>query len=185
MRKILTLVLLLSFSLIHIGGADATIKKPSTAKSKVTIKYTKKPLPLKARQMKAKYKKASRGETTADAILRRAASVLGTPYSFGSTGNSSFDCSGFTSYAYKAAGIDLPHSSGGQASLGSHVDRDSLQKGDLLFFENSDKTRIGHVGIYIGNNNFVHASTSKGVTVTSLGDDYYNNRYVGARRILK
>ena len=185
MRKLLTLLLIVSISFIHITGADASTKKQNIVKHKVTVKYTKKPLPSKARAMKDTYKKSSRGESSADAILRRAASVLGTPYSYGSTGNGSFDCSGFTSYAFKAVGIDLPHSSGGQASLGSRIDRDSLQKGDLVFFQNSGETRIGHVGIYIGDNNFVHASTSKGVTVTSLDDSYYKERFVSARRILK
>lgn len=193
MRKLLIILLIVSFSYLHIGEAGAKSVQPKTptkSKQVSTVKVVKKPivkktLPLKARDLKAKLAKVSRAESMADAILRRGAGVLGTPYSYGSTGNGSFDCSGFTSYAYKAAGIDLPHSSAGQASLGSLISQDSLQKGDLVIFNNSGNTRIGHVGIYIGDNSFIHASTNKGITVTSLDDSYYKERYVCARRLLK
>lgn len=188
MRRFLILLLIVSFSYLHIGEAGAKSIQPKTivkTKQVTAKKVTKLPLPLKARVLKANLAKSSRGESTADAIIRRGAGVLGTPYSYGSTGNGSFDCSGFTSYAYKAAGINLPHNSAGQASLGIFIDQDSLQNGDLVFFNNSGDTRIGHVGIYVGNNNFIHASTSKGITVTSLDDSYYKQRYVCARRLLK
>ena len=163
--------------LLHISPALAksVSKHKNITKSKITSNK---------RTSSSSLQTPSRSESQIDAVLRRAIAQIGTPYAYGSTGDGSFDCSGFTAYSYKAANIELPHSSLGQASLGTHVDRDKLCKGDLLIFNNPANTRIGHVGIYIGENNFIHASTSRGVTITSLDDSYYAKRYVGARRIL-
>ena len=184
MRKIFILLLILSLTFIHISSAFAITqnKTQPKVKQKATIK-TKKVI-SKSRITKAKSKTASRAESNIDLIIRKGSSVIGAPYSFGASGGGSFDCSGFTSFAFQAVQIDLPHSSRGQASLGVHVSRSDLKKGDLVIFNNPSDSRIGHVGIYIGDNNFIHASTSKGVTITSLSDSYYNKRYVGARRVI-
>ena len=107
---------------------------------------------------------------------------LGTPYVWGGTTPSGFDCSGFTRYVYKQLGYTLNRTAGQQLSNGYAVS--SLQPGDLVFFDNTYATSAAasHVGIYIGNNQFVHAA-SGGVKVTSLSDSYYASRYIGARRI--
>lgn len=96
-----------------------------------------------------------------------------------------FDCSGFTLYVYKHFGISLNRSSSGQIENGVAVEKDDLQLGDIVVFNNTLNTKIGHVGIYIGEGNFIHASNpSEGVKITSLSSSYYNKRYVGARRVI-
>ena len=88
--------------------------------------------------------------------LRSALSKLGSPYRYGATGPSAFDCSGLVGWAYKNAGISLPRTSRAQSQVGTPVSRDALQPGDLVFFYQP----VSHVGIYVGNGNVVHASTS-------------------------
>ncbi|WP_245161075.1 C40 family peptidase [Blastococcus sp. CT_GayMR16] len=100
------------------------------------------------------------GEAIATALAQ-----VGDRYEYGATGPDAFDCSGLTSYAYAAAGISLPHSSGAQSQLGTQVSRGELQAGDLVFFY----TPISHVGLYIGNGMMVHARTyGSPVAVTSV-----------------
>jgi len=119
-----------------------------------------------------------------DNILSIATSLLGTPYSYGSSGPNSFDCSGFTSYVFNKVGISLPHNAAAQASLGTHVEKTDLQPFDLVLFSYYGSKGINHVGIYVGEGKFIHASTSEGVRCNSLNDDYYLSNYRGARRIL-
>lgn len=110
-------------------------------------------------------------------------SLKGTPYKYGGRSTKGFDCSGFTSYVFeKAAGITLPRTSGGQASAGTPVSKANLEPGDLVYFNTNGKS-ISHVGIYVGGDNFIHASSTKGITVTSLNDTYYKTRYRGATRV--
>lgn len=109
--------------------------------------------------------------------------VIGTKYVTGGTSANGFDCSGFTMYVYKHLGISLPHQSGSQFSMGSSVSRSDLRAGDLVFF-NTSGSGVSHVGIYVGDGKFAHASTSRGVVVSSLSESYYVNRYVGAKRIM-
>lgn len=117
-------------------------------------------------------------------IITYAKEFLGYPYSYGAAGPKSFDCSGFTSYVFGHFDIDLPHNSASQAKKGTKVTRSKLQPGDLVFFQTSGKN-ISHVGIYIGDGDFIHASTGeKDVEITSLSEAYYDKRYVTARRIL-
>ncbi|GIO69895.1 C40 family peptidase [Paenibacillus sp. JTLBN-2024] len=109
--------------------------------------------------------------------------VLGTKYRSGGTTTNGFDCSGFTMYVFKHLGINLPHQSGSQFTMGTSVSRSDLRAGDLVFF-NTSGSGVSHVGIYVGDGKFAHASTSRGVVVSSLSDSYYVNRYVGAKRIM-
>mgnify|MGYP005765076305 CR=1 FL=1 len=108
---------------------------------------------------------------------------LGKDYVWGANGPDSFDCSGLTKYIYKKAfGIDLPRVSYEQAKFGKAVDKEDLQPGDLIFFDTMNKDRVSHVGIYVGNNEFIHAANSnKGVIKSSLSG-YYEDRYINARR---
>ena len=118
-------------------------------------------------------------------VVEYAKSYLGCKYvSGGSSPTTGFDCSGFTSYVYKNFGVSLSRSSKGQINDGVAVSRSDLQPGDIVVFNNSGNTSIGHVGIYIGGDNFIHAANpSQGVTITSLSSSYYSKRYVGARRV--
>lgn len=110
-------------------------------------------------------------------------SAIGTKYVSGGTTTNGFDCSGFTMYVFNKIGIDLPHQSGSQYHMGKAVSRDNIRPGDLVFFNTSGKG-VSHVGIYVGDGKFAHASSSRGVTISSLSDSYYVNRYVGAKRIM-
>ena len=95
------------------------------------------------------------------------------------------DCSGFVAQVYLAvAGIRLPHSSEQQFRLGRPVNASQLQPGDLLFFQTGKTAEINHVGIFLGNGQFAHASVSRGVMYSGLSEPYYSQRYRGARRIV-
>lgn len=127
------------------------------------------------------------GPTSGDmaAFIQVALDQLGKPYGWGATGPNSFDCSGLVYYAaHKALGIILPRVAEDQAFVGVHVDRANLRPGDLVFYANTYAPGITHVGIYIGNNQWVNAANeSAGVVISSLDEPYWKTRYAGARRI--
>jgi len=119
---------------------------------------------------------------------------LGRKYSWGQTGPNFFDCSGFTTYIYKTyyshylseRGIDLPRTSSDQSRIGTAVDRDSLIAGDLVFFDTSNRIAksVSHVGIYLGEGRFIHASSSGGnVIISALDEGYYKQRFLKAVRL--
>lgn len=119
-----------------------------------------------------------------DKVLLEAVSFLGAPYEYGGNGKNGIDCSGFTAQVYeKAARLSLPRSAREQFKMGVEVERDSLQFGDLVFFNTTGRAP-SHVGIYIEDYLFAHASVSSGVTISSLESTYYKGRYVGARRVV-
>ena len=124
--------------------------------------------------------------TTGAAIVEFAKQYLGYKYvSGGASPSTGFDCSGFTTYVYKHFGISLYRTSRDQIKNGVAVDKSNLQLGDIVVFNNESNTAIGHVGIYIGDGNFIHAANRKeGVKITALSSSYYQTRYVGARRVI-
>lgn len=121
----------------------------------------------------------------ANRAISSALDKLGSTYIYGATGNGGYDCSGLIYSVYKnELGINLPRSSSEQSGYGKQISRNELVPGDLIFF-NTTGGGVSHVGIYIGNNEFVHASSGKGkVIVSSLSENYYNSRYVNATRVL-
>jgi hypothetical protein len=109
---------------------------------------------------------------------------LGARYHFGGHARTGIDCSAFTRTVYgTVASIELPRTAASQISVGSVVRRNDLQFGDLVFFHTRKHARVSHVGIYIGDNLFAHASSRFGVTVSSLESTYYSKRLLGARRL--
>ncbi|WP_051273090.1 C40 family peptidase [Desulfotruncus alcoholivorax] len=129
----------------------------------------------------------SRSENSdARLVVNTAYDLLGSNYVYGSAGPSNFDCSGFTRYVYKKIGYDLPHLASGQYDHGVKVSRNQLAPGDLLFFSYYGRPGIDHVGIYVGNGTFIHASSSKKkVVATSMNDSYYVENYKGATRLIR
>lgn len=123
---------------------------------------------------------------TGEQVVEYAKQYLGYPYKYATSGPNSFDCSGFTSYVYRYFGYNISRSSSAQQYEGTEVSKENLQPGDIIIFLNTAKTAVGHVGIYIGNNQFIHASSSTtGVIISGLSSANYPQRYVTARRILK
>lgn len=119
------------------------------------------------------------------ALLQRAMGLLGTPYRWGGTSpDSGFDCSGLVNYVFRTTlGIELPRVSREMASNGQKVERAALTAGDLVFFGRRG-SRVDHVGIYVGNGQFVHAPrTGRDVTVSNLDTGYWANRFLQARRV--
>ena len=123
-----------------------------------------------------------------DKVLNFASQQLGKPYVWGAQGPNSFDCSGLTYYVYKnAAGITLPRTSVEQSKYGTTVSKSNLKAGDLIFFDTSGPNDggVSHVGIYVGNGQMIHASSSqKKIVKVSVETSYWNNAYVRAKRVL-
>jgi len=109
--------------------------------------------------------------------------LLGTPYRFGGDSERGIDCSAFTRRVYRSQGVELPRNSREQARVGLNVAFGSLRAGDLVFFDTSINGTISHVGVYLGNGVFAHASSSKGVTKSAIKEKYYAKRFVKGGRI--
>lgn len=117
-------------------------------------------------------------------VLQRAFALLGTPYRWGGTSpERGFDCSGLVGYVFRTIGIELPRVSRAMVNEGTPVsDRTALAEGDLVFF--GKRGRVDHVGIYIGEGKFLHAPrTGRDVTVSSLSNGYWSQKYLEARRL--
>ena len=109
---------------------------------------------------------------------RMAESYLGVPYVWSGASPTGFDCSGLVSYVYGRLGVSIPHNAAQQYRFGTPIDRDELAPGDVVFFD-----RLRHNGIYVGDGRFVHATTPGGVKMARLQDDWFRQRWVGARRL--
>lgn len=125
----------------------------------------------------------------ADSILERGFTLVGTPYRYGGQSiKTGFDCSGFVGYLFrKEAGIELPRSTREMISLNApKIKRSELEPGDLVFFNNRGRGRVSHAGIYIGDDQFIHSSSSRsgGVRVDSLDDAYWRASFMQAKRVL-
>jgi hypothetical protein len=118
-------------------------------------------------------------------ILSEAVGYLNTPYKYGGTSENGIDCSAFTQKVYqRSLELQIPRSTREQFQIGEKIARDEeLDFGDLVFFKTRKRSSPSHVGIYIGDNKFMHASRKKGVMVSSLDEKYWTPRYIGARRL--
>ena len=128
---------------------------------------------------------ASQGSPVGATVVETAKAQIGKPYSYGSKGPNAFDCSGLTYYAYKQHGYTLGSSSASQYASTARVSRENLQPGDLVFFSNSSSGgRVGHVGIYVGNDQYIHApSAGKTVCYASLSSSWSARHYIGGGRV--
>jgi len=118
-------------------------------------------------------------------VMTEVLGLIGTPYALGGTNDGRLDCSAFTGRVYQnAVGVQLPRETTGQYKAGRSVGNDRLKFGDLVFFNTTGESP-SHVGIFVGDDLFAHASVSYGVTISSLQSSYYNKRYLGARRIVE
>lgn len=166
----------------------------SCGASKVAHTPVKRPAPTKTvekteglRTLNSRFS----GKTNAEIekLLKDARKYLGAPYKFGGASSSGFDCSGFTLTVFEQNSFKLPRRSADQAAVGNTIDIKNVKPGDLLFFATAGGSRISHVGIVhdIGEDGevkFIHASTSKGVIISSLNEKYWNKAYLHATRVL-
>jgi cell wall-associated NlpC family hydrolase len=124
------------------------------------------------------------GRSSVDSSMRETVVALarrqvGAPYRWGGSSPSGFDCSGLVRYVYAQVGVSLPHSAAQQYRLGTPIPRDSLEPGDLVFFD-----RLRHNGIYVGDGRFIHArQPGRGVNIARLDDGWYASHWVGGRRL--
>ena len=162
----------------------ATSMPSKRIKKRLRTKYTMDDIFFKASQPNISFSKFNAKPTK---ITRLAKKKLGKRYVWGATGSkNTFDCSGLTTYVYKKNGINLPRRAIAQSKVGKRVARSQLRPGDLIFFDTSKGHRgyVNHVGIYIGNGKFIHASSAKKkVVITSLNKPFYSQRFKGARRL--
>lgn len=162
---------------------------PAIEDKKAEVAETKAETPIKTAD-KPKYSEklvepisAGKPNPYSSDIVKVAMSLRGSRYISGGTSRGGFDCSGFTTYVYNQFGIKLPRTSASQSTVGRHVNKSELKEGDLVLFA-TRRSGVSHVGIYVGNGNFIHAAnTRKGVTVDSINSSYYKKTYVGARRV--
>lgn len=118
-------------------------------------------------------------------IIASAKKQIGVPYVYGGTTPKGFDCSGFLQYVFAQNGFKIPRLADDQYALGKKTtSRSQLEQGDLVFFATEGKD-VSHCGIYLGNNQFIHASSSKGIRIDSLDDVYWKPRYFGGKHIIK
>ncbi|WP_063975119.1 C40 family peptidase [Domibacillus aminovorans] len=150
-------------------------KKVITAIMAAIMLFTLSPL------ASVKTEAASVGES----IVTYGKKFMGVPYVFGGTTPNGFDCSGFTQYIYKhAAGVSLPRTTDQQYKVGTSVAKSDLQPGDLVFFANTYRQGISHVGVYAGGNMVLNATSSDGIALVSLNNSYWGPKYAGAKRIV-
>jgi cell wall-associated NlpC family hydrolase len=125
----------------------------------------------------------ARSAAIASNLTRSAMRFIGTPYVFGGTSRGGFDCSGYVQHVFAMMGVHLPRTADAQFDAGKRIASAEMAPGDLVFFH-TYASGVSHVGIYLGNDQFIHSSSSRGVTISSLHDSYWAARYLGAKRIV-
>lgn len=178
-RKLL--LLFLAIFVVSCGSSRKTTSSRTKSKSTRVVKKTTK--------TKKTATTAKSNSTKASAIIKTAMAYKGTRYKFGGTTRKGMDCSGLTYIAFGDNKVKLPRVSYQQATKGKRVKLSAVKKGDLLFFQtNKNRKRINHVGLVVSHKSgvikFIHATTSKGVLVSSLGERYWKNAFTEARRVL-
>lgn len=174
-------IILISASVIASCGSSKSVSNTKTSTTKSISKSES------LRKLDSRFDGKISGPVKS--ILKDAEHYLGAPYKLGGNSSSGFDCSGFTVKVFEENDLKLPRRSSDQANAGKNIDVKEAKPGDLLFFATAGGSRVSHVGIVhtIGNDGevkFIHASTSKGVIISSLNEKYWNKAYLHAQRIL-
>lgn len=165
-----------------VTSAEATAEMTVAPEAIVASAPIPKSKPIKGGVAPAVRVPIVRASKRGDKIVNRALSYRGVPYRMGATGRGAFDCSSFTRYILNQSGENLPRTAAEQYRKGTPVSKDEMRAGDLVFFKNTYKRGVSHVGIYMGNGKFIHASSHGGVKESNLSDSYYVNHWAGARR---
>lgn len=178
--KRLTVIAIFSATIISCGSSKSVAESKKTSSKTVTKSES-------LRKLDSNFDGKIAGSVKG--LLKDAERYLGTPYKFGGNTSSGFDCSGFTVKVFHENNYNLPRRSSDQAESGKSIDIKTVKPGDLLFFATSGGSRVSHVGIVHtiendGEVKFIHASTSKGVIISSLNEKYWNKAYLHAQRIL-
>lgn len=178
--KITIAILAVSLTAISCGSSKST-----ASKNKTPIKSTTKAENLRSLDSGFDGKVSS----SVKSLLKDAENYLGVPYKFGGNTKSGFDCSGFTVKVFDENNLKLPRRSSDQAEFGKKINIKETEPGDLLFFATAGGSRVSHVGIVHtiendGEIKFIHASTSKGVIISSLNEKYWNKAFLHVQRVL-
>lgn len=121
-----------------------------------------------------------------DRVIRTALTYIGTPYKFGANGPTAFDCSSFVRHVlYKSVGIRMPRTARAQVAVGRRIAKSQLQPGDLVFFQNTYRAGVSHVGFAMGNNRMLHAWPRGGVRIDNLSQRYFVQKYHSSRTVLR
>lgn len=165
------------------AAAQAAAGQPASTGDRAQVLVNSLVVPAKA-AADATAAEESKPGSGVQTLLKRALALLGTPYRWGGTGTNGFDCSGLVGYVFKTAlGVELPRVSRDMANTGLRIERSSLTAGDIVFFSRGGK-RVDHVGIYVGNGQFLHAPrTGKDVMVSRLDQGYWSGKFMEARRV--
>lgn len=119
-------------------------------------------------------------------VLSYAKDLVGIPYRFGGTTVRALDCSAFVQRVFRSIGIGIPRTAREQFKIGRNIDRDEISEGDLVFFKTRSRQYPSHVGIYIGDNQFIHTSRKeRKVSIGNLNEPYYRKRFIGAKRLIE
>lgn len=174
-------VLLIASSLIISCGSSKSVASKRNTSNKTIAKSEN------IRKLDSKFD--GKVPKSINSVLKDAEKYMGTPYKFGGNTSSGFDCSGFTVKVFEENDFNLPRRSSDQAEAGQKIDISEVKPGDLLFFATAGGSRVSHVGIVHdintdGEVKFIHASTSKGVIISSLNEKYWNKAYLHAQRVL-
>ncbi|WP_410878340.1 C40 family peptidase [Myroides sp. DW712] len=194
-NKTILSTLLFGLSLLcssYTQAANAEAENPGKKKETLVLKESKKTDDAIRTQLDALLEEMSTSknvsEEVSDLVLSAAFDFEGVRYRFGGTTRSGLDCSGLVVNAFNDTSINLPRNSSAMAQVGDKISKNEAQKGDLIFFRTGRGSRISHVGIITevidDEIKFIHSSTSKGVIVSSIKEDYYKRRFVQINRVL-
>jgi len=172
---------------VHVASSRSSRQEKQLAKTLKSVKFKKANSKKSSKFSISDILFSGKGSKKSMKMIKLAKNKLGRRYVWGAVGQkNTFDCSGLTSYVCKKNGIKIPRRAIEQSKYGKYVSRNNLKPGDLIFFDTSKRRRgyVNHVGIYIGNNKFIHASSAKHkVVITSLGKPFYSQRFKGGRRV--